>query len=344
MPVPAPKNDDDRINAIRLYRCYGIGPQAYHTLMAQCESWADVFESLKMKQKAVGEERLKIATEQQARAEYAHGQSLGTHFLMEGAPEYPTLLMDADDRPPFLWALGNLNLLDEKKIAIIGSRNPSIEGVRMTSHLAKLCNYSDIVVVSGLARGIDAAAHEAALSRGTIGVVAGGVDVCYPKSNAQLQMLMSEHGLVLSEQPFGLAPKARDFPKRNRIIAGLVSAVLVVEANERSGTKLTVNDARAYGRSILAVPGHPFHGLAALPNQLIKEGARMVTDIDDILDELSIEVAIRERYFKQNPQHNLEKEQAKQRATEQTQSAIEMGRSLLEGDGVMGLDGEFRKI
>lgn len=341
MAIPYPKNDNETAQAIRLFRSPRIGPIAYHALQEQCESFDEAFERVIERTRANKIEDYALFSMSRAKAELARGQTLGAHFLHAGSPEYPSLLNELDDRPPFLWALGKLELLNKPTLAIIGSRNPTLEGVRITLQISKLCNFEDIVVVSGLARGIDASAHEAALTGGTIGVVAGGVDIHYPRSNSELQALMSEHGLVVSEMPFGYQPTARDFPKRNRIIAGLSLGVLVVEGNLRSGTKLTVQDAGNYGREIMAIPGHPFSGLAALPNELIFQGATLIRDIDDILAVLQLESTA----GKSTRGSDMEPPPATEAKVVSNQNeAIELGRALIEGRAVDHLDGRIHSI
>jgi len=194
--------------------------------------------------------------------------------------------MDMADAPPVLWALGDVDLLARPMVAIVGARNASSLGVRMAKSLSSGLGAAGHVVVSGLARGIDAAAHEAALGTGTIAVQAGGLDVIYPEENAKLSDEIGARGLRLSEQPFGLQPQARHFPQRNRIVAGLGRAVVVVEAALKSGSLITARDAADLGRDVLAVPGHPFDARAAGCNALIRDGAVLVRHAADVIEAL----------------------------------------------------------
>lgn len=201
-------------------------------------------------------------------------------------PEYPAPLAHLKDAPPALWAIGDLSLLQRPMIAIVGARNASSLGTRMARALAHDLGAAGYVVVSGLARGVDTAAHLAALPSGTIAVMAGGADVIYPSENTSLGKSIGEQGLILSEQPMGLAPQARHFPKRNRIIAGLAQAVVVVEAAAKSGSLITARDALDLGREVLAVPGHPFDARASGCNMLIRDGAQLVRNAADVIAAL----------------------------------------------------------
>jgi DNA processing protein len=201
--------------------------------------------------------------------------------------DYPQALRDLTDAPPVLWALGDLSLLHRPMVALVGARNASSLGLRMARKLAAGLAAAGYVVVSGLARGIDAAAHEAALTAGgTVAVQAGGVDVIYPPENAALAGEIGRAGLRLSEMPPGEQPLARHFPMRNRLISGLSRAVVVVEAAARSGSLITARDALDQGREVMAVPGHPLDARAAGCNLLIREGAVLVRGVEDVLEAL----------------------------------------------------------
>jgi DNA processing protein len=214
------------------------------------------------------------------------GKDAGARLIMHGTPDYPQTLAEIDDAPPFLWVLGNVDLLNRPTISLVGARNASSLGTRMAKALAQGLGEAGFVVVSGLARGVDAAAHLAALSTGTIAVQAGGIDVIYPAENAQLAQDIAKSGLRISEQPMGLQPMARHFPSRNRIIAGLSRATIVVEAASKSGSLITARDALDQGRDVLAVPGHPFDARAAGCNMLIRDGATLVRNTADVIEVL----------------------------------------------------------
>jgi DNA processing protein len=222
-----------------------------------------------------------------AEAELAAGRAAGARLLLHGRPGYPAALLDLPDAPPALWALGDPGLLARPALALVGARNASSLGLRMARALARDLGAAGQVIVSGLARGVDAAAHEAALEHGTIAVMAGGVDVLYPSENAALARRIDDAGLRLSEQPMGAVPRARHFPARNRIIAGLARAVVVVEAAARSGSLITARTALDQGRDVLAVPGHPFDARAAGCNALIRDGAPLVRGAEDVLETLA---------------------------------------------------------
>jgi DNA processing protein len=196
--------------------------------------------------------------------------------------------MDLPDAPPILWATGDLALLDRPALGMVGARNASSLGLRMARRLGLGLSEAGFTVVSGLARGIDAAAHEAALEADgrTVAVMAGGIDVIYPAENAALARAIDATGARVSEHPPGLEPQARHFPLRNRIVAGLSRAVIVVEAAAKSGSLITARAALDYGREVMAVPGHPFDARAAGCNMLIRDGALMVRGSQDVLEAL----------------------------------------------------------
>lgn len=221
-----------------------------------------------------------------AEREWDAGLHAGYIPLFLGSNQYPRLLSEAPDAPPFLWARGDISLLEKPCAALVGARNASAMGRRIAAQLSKELGALGYVVVSGLARGIDTAAHQAALGTGTIAVQAGGLDVIYPRENANLTDQIGEKGLCLTEQPVGLVPQARHFPQRNRIIAGLSLGVIVTEGAARSGSLITARYAGDLGREVMAVPGNPLDGRAAGCNHLIRDGAALIcsgADIDAIL-------------------------------------------------------------
>ena len=220
------------------------------------------------------------------RREYGAGVQFGASLIAIGSATYPVHLIDVDDAPPLIWASGDTRLLRQPSVAIVGSRNASSLGQRMTRSLAKKLGEDGKTIVSGLARGIDAAAHESALPTGTIAVVAGGVDVIYPTENRDLTAKIRQQGVIISEQPMGLKPQARHFPRRNRLISGAAQALVVVEAAAKSGSLITARDALDQGREVMAVPGHPFDARAAGSNALIRDGATLVRGAEDILEAL----------------------------------------------------------
>jgi DNA processing protein len=220
-------------------------------------------------------------------AELKAAKAASARLLCLGSADYPTALADIPDAPPLLWAIGDTSLLSRDMIALVGARNASSLGTRMARALAQGLGKEGYTIVSGLARGVDTAAHIAALETGTVAVMAGGVDVIYPAENATLARDIAHKGLRLSEQPMGLQPMARHFPRRNRIISGLSRAVVVVEAAAKSGSLITARDALDQGRDVMAVPGHPFDARASGCNLLLRDGARLVRHTEDVIEALS---------------------------------------------------------
>jgi DNA processing protein len=219
-------------------------------------------------------------------AELRVAKAARARLLCLGTPDYPEQLARIADAPPMLWAIGDIAHLHRPSIAMVGARNASSLGTRMARALALDLGSKGYGVISGLARGIDTAAHMAALKTGTVAVMAGGVDRIYPAENTRLAEDIAACGVRISEQPMGLNPIARHFPKRNRLISGLSRAVVVIEAAAKSGSLITARDALDQGREVLAVPGHPFDTRAAGCNMLIRDGAQLVRNADDIIAAL----------------------------------------------------------
>ncbi|OUD08892.1 DNA protecting protein DprA [Marivivens niveibacter] len=284
-PLP-PTTEEDRFNRLRLLRSRRVGVSTYHRLMAEHGSAAAALEALPQIAAAAGVRNYEICPEGVIHAELKSARKAKARMICIGEPEYPTDLADINDAPPFLWAIGNADLLQRPMIALIGARNASSLGTRMARKLATELAEAGYVVVSGLARGIDAAVHSVTVDSGTIAVLGGGVDVIYPQENTDLFHAIGAKGLRLSEQPIGLQPQARHFPARNRIISGLCRATVVVEAAQKSGSLITADTALAQGRDVMAVPGHPFDGRAGGCNALIRDGATLVRSADDILQAL----------------------------------------------------------
>ncbi len=284
-PLP-PTTEDDRLSRLRLLRSRRVGPTTYRRLMAEHGSAAAALAALPEVARAAGASEYEPCPEGVARAEMRAAAQAGARLVCFSEAAYPETLAEIEDAPPLFWALGKISLLQRPMVALVGARNASSLGTRMAAALAKGLGEAGYVVVSGLARGIDAAAHDAAMGSGTVAVQAGGVDVIYPPQNTALAGRIGRDGLRLSEQPMGLTPQARHFPARNRIISGLAKAVVVVEAAARSGSLITARTALDQGREVLAVPGHPFDGRASGCNMLIRDGARLVRGADDVLEVL----------------------------------------------------------
>ena len=234
-----------------------------------------------------GSRTTRSARKASSAAEVKAARAAGARLLCHGDPNYPPDLMDIADAPPLLWVVGDPGALRRPMVALVGARNASSLGMRMARAMATGLGQAGFTVVSGLARGIDTAAHLASLGTGTVAVMAGGVDVLYPPENAKLaEDIVREAARVISEQPMGLQPLARHFPVRNRIVSGLSRGVVVVEAATKSGSLITARTALDQGREVLAVPGHPFDARAAGCNMLIRDGARLVRGAEDILEAL----------------------------------------------------------
>lgn len=283
-PFTPPTTEEDRLSWLRLIRSRRVGPGSFARLMAEYGSAPAVLDALPAIARTAGIDDYTPFPLDQARREWAAGQRAGARLICLGEPAYPAALTAINDAPPVLWLRGRDDLLARPMVAVVGARNASSLGGRMARKLAEGLGWHRHVVVSGLARGIDTAAHGAALKSGTLAVMAGGVDVIYPAENAALAAAIADQGLLLSEQPFGMPPQARHFPARNRIIAGLSKAVVVIEAAEGSGSLITARNALDQGREVLAVPGHPLDARAAGCNQLIRDGARLIRDVADIIE------------------------------------------------------------
>lgn len=279
----------ERIDWLRLIRTEGIGPVTFHRLLDQFGSARAALDALPDLARRGGRKApLKPATEAAAKKELEIADRAGAVMIAYPEPLYPTALSAIEDAPPLLFAFGDTALLreDRPRIAMVGARNASINGSRFANRLAADLGQAGQIVVSGMARGIDAAAHDGALATGTIAVLGGGIDVIYPRENRDLYARLKTDALILSEAPLGMEPLARHFPRRNRIISGLSTGVVVVEATAKSGSLITARMAAEQGRDIFAVPGSPAEPRAAGPNALIRDGAVLVRDARDILDEL----------------------------------------------------------
>lgn len=276
----------DAADRLRLIRTPTIGPVTYRQLMARFGNASAALAALP-ELAARGRRKLDVPSLAVAEDELASYQRLGAQLLFVGSPGYPALLAATETAPPLLTALGDASLADRACLGVVGARNASAAGVRLARRWSEELAARDLVIVSGLARGIDTAAHIGAIAGGTIAVIAGGIDVVYPPENQGLMARIAEEGLVLAEQPPGVQPQARHFPRRNRIIAGLASGTLVIEAAPRSGSLITARLAADYGREVMAVPGSPLDPRAQGCNQLIRDGATLVQSADDVLEALS---------------------------------------------------------
>lgn len=274
----------ERLARLALARSAGIGPVLYFRLLARFGSAAGALEALP-RLVALGRiPRVVPGDTERAEAELALAEARGARVLLHGDPGYPSILDSLEDPPPVLTCLGRHELLERPAVAIVGARNASANGCSFARALARRTADAGLTVVSGLARGIDAAAHEGALAgeASTIAVTASGVDLAYPPENAALMERIAADGLVVSERPMGAEPRARHFPRRNRTIAALSLGVVVVEAAERSGSLMTARLAAELGREVMAVPGTPLDPRHRGTNRLLREGATLVESVEDI--------------------------------------------------------------
>ncbi len=272
---------------LRLLRSRRVGPTTFWRLLAEHGSAKAALEALPEVARAAGVDKYDCCPIGVVEAELAAGRRIGAWLICRGEPDYPEDLADISDAPPILWGVGDRAVLRRAKVALVGARSASSLGIRMGRRLAEGLGAAGHVVVSGLARGIDTVAHLGALPTGTIAVMAGGVDVLYPSENTKLaDEIAANGGARVSEQPIGMQPVARHFPTRNRIVSGLSRGVVVVEAAAKSGSLITARTALDQGREVLAVPGHPMDARASGCNILIRDGARLIRNVDDILEAL----------------------------------------------------------
>jgi DNA processing protein len=282
-----PEPSADQIARLRLIRSENIGPITYFQLLARFGSAQAALDAIPDLAARGGGRAPRLASRASIEREIEQVARLGAHYLFLGQGLYPPLLAELETAPPALIVKGHPSLLDRPGVAMVGARNASAAACRFARSLARALGEAGTVIVSGLARGIDSAAHDGALETGTVAVVAGGVDIVYPPENEARQRAIAERGLLVSEQPPGVEPRSRHFPSRNRIIAGLAHGTLVVEAAPRSGSLITARCAAEAGREVMAVPGSPLDPRAQGCNQLIREGATLVQTAEDVLEAIS---------------------------------------------------------
>ena len=273
----------ERLAWLRLARSEQVGAITFHQLVRRFGSASAALAALPDLAERAGGGRPSLCTAEEAAAEMEAGAALGARLILPGDPQYPRLLAAVDPPPPALWVLGDPGLTARPAVAIVGARIASAAGQRFARALAADLGDAGYAVVSGLARGIDTAAHEGSLATGAIGVVAGGVDAVYPPENEGLFRRMAKLGALISEPAPGHVARARDFPRRNRIISGLALGVVVVEAELRSGSLITARLAGEQGREVFAVPGSPLEPRARGANDLIRQGATLVESAEDVI-------------------------------------------------------------
>ena len=277
--------DAERADRLRLIRSENVGPRTFRSLINYFGSARAALERLPELARRGGAARAgRICSAADAHAELAACRKLGVSLKAPGEDGYPPRLATLDDAPPLLAIRGVAPTLMRPMIAIVGSRNASAAGLKFASQLARGLGEAGFAIISGLARGIDQSAHRASISSGTVAVLAGGHDRIYPPEHTDLlAAIIESQGAAISEMPLGHEPRARDFPRRNRLISGASLGVVVVEAAHRSGSLITARMAAEQGREVFAVPGSPLDPRAAGTNDLIKQGATLVTDASDII-------------------------------------------------------------
>lgn len=275
----------ERFDRLRLIRSPRIGPITFRQLMARFGSASEALRAVPHLA-ARGGGAASVADGAAVEQEIARSRTLGARYLMVGDRDYPSLLDEMDGAPPALIVRGDVTVLARPCIAMVGARNASAAACRLARSMAQELGERGAVVVSGLARGIDTAAHHGSVGTGTIGVIACGIDIVFPPENAALQEQVAQEGLLVTEHPPGTQPLARHFPARNRIIAGLAAGTVVVEAAPKSGSLITARLAGDAGREVMAVPGSPLDPRAQGCNQLIREGATLVQNGADVMEAI----------------------------------------------------------
>jgi DNA processing protein len=285
--TPLRLSDEQRLDWLRLIRSENVGPRTFRTLLNHCGGARAALAALPDLARRGGAMRpVRVCSRDEAEREFLTARRMGIAVIALGEPDYPAQLQTIDDAPPLLGVRGNAAVLRHDMVAIVGSRNASAAGVKMAERLARDLGAAGFAVVSGLARGIDTAAHRASLATGTVAVLAGGHDRIYPPEHAPFLDDMMRDGAAVTEMPLGWEPRGRDFPRRNRLISGLALGVIVIEAARKSGSLITARLALEQNREVFAVPGSPLDPRAEGANGLIKQGAVMVTQAEDVFEVL----------------------------------------------------------
>ncbi|MCW8916285.1 MAG: DNA-processing protein DprA [Magnetovibrio sp.] len=280
-----PKNKT--LDWLRLFRSQNVGPITFYKLLERFGSARAALDALPDLAKSGGAKAFKVFPKTDAEREIEELSKLGGRIILRNDENYPPLLSQITDGPPVLSVLGHPHLLKKRTIAVVGARNASLNGKNFARHISADLGAAGFLVASGMARGLDAAAHEGAMESGTVAVLGGGIDVIYPRDNTALYEEIKERGAIISEVPLGTTPQARHFPRRNRIISGMARGTVVVEASPKSGSLITARMALEQGREVFAVPGSPNDPRASGCNQLIKDGANLIQNAEDILDVLN---------------------------------------------------------
>ncbi|MCB9963649.1 MAG: DNA-protecting protein DprA [Rhodospirillales bacterium] len=287
-PARLPLSTSEKVAWVRLIRSENIGPVTFYRLLERFGSAVRALENLPTLSQRGGRSKAMRPIEPSViEKEMNDVHNYGATLLYACEPDYPLALAVLEDAPPVLSVKGRVDLLNCESVAMVGARNASLNGRKFAEMLARDLGQGGQVVISGLARGIDTAAHQGALATGTVAVIAGGIDVVYPEENKGLYERLATEGVLVAESPFAQVPFAQSFPKRNRIISGLAAGVVVVEASLRSGSLITARLAAEQGRDVFAVPGFPLDPRAQGPNKLLQDGAVLVQSADDILQVLN---------------------------------------------------------
>ena len=282
---------NDAVDKLRLIRSANVGPVTYRHLLARFGTAAAALNAVPDLAARGGGKAMRLAGLGDVEAEMLAVEKLGARYLFVGEGLYPALLAELDTAPSALIVRGDLRLMDRPAIAIVGARNASAAACRFARGLAHDLVGEGVIIVSGLARGIDTAAHQGSVDTATIGVIASGIDIAFPPENAALQERVAQEGVLLAEQPPGREPLARHFPSRNRIIAGMALGTVVIEAAPKSGSLITARLANEAGRDVMAVPGSPLDPRAQGCNALIRDGATLVQNAGDVLETIRPMVA-----------------------------------------------------
>ena len=297
--------DQQRFDCLRLIRSENVGPATFYDL---CQHFGSAANALKhipdLSRKGGAKRAIRMASIEETEKEWEQIARGGARLVAFGEPDYPRNLSFIHAPPPILSIVGDADCGHRPSVSMVGSRNCSASGLKLTDTFARELGEHGVVVVSGLARGIDTAAHKASLNTGTIAVVAGGLNQIYPKENIKLAHTIAERGLLISEMPWNWQARAQDFPRRNRIISGIAHGTLVIEAAKRSGSLITARYALEQGREVFAIPGSPLDPRSGGTNHLIKQGACLVCETEDILTAMSARLVPQSTYkplFREEP-------------------------------------------